>query len=89
MSTENRPVLNPVLSFKRDPRLAGVTGRSADESQVVSTRLSEQKEKLAAQFLEISTQPKRSHAGKFLVAVKCLMTLSLLATSQSRFLEPH
>ena len=70
MSTENRPVLNPVLSFKRDPRLAGVTGRSADESQVVSTRLSEQKEKLVAQFLEISTQPKRSHAGKFLVAVK-------------------
>ena len=46
------------------------TTQKHDESQVVSTRLSEQKEKLAAQFLEISTQPKRSHAGKFLVAVK-------------------
>ncbi len=70
MPTEVRPVLNPVLSFKRDPRLVGVTGRSADESQVVAARLSGQREKLSDLISELKNQTRRQHAGKLLVAVK-------------------
>ncbi len=70
MPTEIRPVLNPVLSFKRDPRLVSVTGRSADESQVVVLRLAEQKTKLSRQILGLESQTTRQHAGKLLVAVK-------------------
>lgn len=70
MPTEIRPVLNPVLSFKRDPRLVGVTGRSAEESQVVVQRLADQKMKLSDQLLGLENQIMRQHAGKLLVAVK-------------------
>ncbi len=70
MPTEVRPVLNPVLSFKRDPRLVGVTGRSAEESQVIVPRLAEQKMKLSEQILGLDNQTTRQHAGKLLVAVK-------------------
>lgn len=70
MPTEVRPVLNPVLSFKRDPRLVSVTGRSAEESQVVVLRLAEQKTKLSGQILGLEGQTTRQHAGKLLVAVK-------------------
>jgi len=70
MPTEVRPVLNPVLSFKRDPRLVGVTGRSADESQVVLPRLAPQKLRLSQQFLNLDKQTTKQHAGKLLVAIK-------------------
>lgn len=70
MPSEARPVLNPVLSFKRDPRLVGVTGRSADESQVVASRISAQQIKLSDQILGLENQTARQHAGKLLVAVK-------------------
>lgn len=70
MPTEVRPVLNPVLSFKRDPRLVGVTGRSAEESQVIVPRLAEQKIKLSEQILGLDNQTTRQYAGKLLVAVK-------------------
>ncbi|WP_287917387.1 S8 family serine peptidase [Comamonas sp.] len=70
MSSEIRPVLNPVLSFKRDPRRVGVTGRSADESQVVLSRINEQKQKLADQLSGLAKETPRQHAGKLLVAIK-------------------
>lgn len=70
MPTEVRPVLNPVLSFKRDPRSAGVTGRSAEESQVVIARLADQRIKLANQILGLENQITRLHANKLMVAVK-------------------
>lgn len=70
MTAEFRPVLNPVLSFKRDPRLVGVTGRSAEERQVVVQRLAVQKIKLSEQILELENLSTIQHAGKLLVAVK-------------------
>lgn len=70
MPTENRPVLNPVLSLKRDPRRVGVTGRSADESQVVVSRLTDQRRKLSEQISGLENETARCHAGKLLVAVK-------------------
>ncbi len=70
MPTEIRPVLNPVLSFKRDPRLVSVTGRSARESQIVVDRLATQRRKLSSQILQLGRQETREHAGKLLVAVR-------------------
>ena len=79
MPTVIRPVLNPVLSFKRDPRLVVVTGRSAQESQVVAPRLDEQKTKLSSQLLSLENLSTRQHAGKLLVAIK-MFTDSLAPT---------
>lgn len=89
MPTEVRPVLNPVLSFKRDPRLVGVTGRSAVESQVVVPRLAGQKIKLSDQILDLANQITRQHADKLLVAVK-MFDDSLAPTyePESIFREP-
>jgi hypothetical protein len=89
MPSEVRPVLNPVLSFKRGPRLVGVTGRSAVESQVVVTRLASQKIKLSEQILGLEDQIARQHAGKLLVAVK-MFDDSLAPTyePESIFREP-
>lgn len=89
MPTEVRPVLNPVLSFKRDPRLVGVAGRGAQESQVVISRLSDQRVKLSGQILGLRDQTTWKHAGKLLVAVK--MFNDSLAPSyepESIFREP-
>jgi hypothetical protein len=89
MPTEIRPVLNPVLSFKRDPRLVVVTGRSAQESQVVAPRLDEQKTKLSSQLLSLEKLSTRQHAGKLLVAIK-MFDDSLAPTyePESIFREP-
>lgn len=89
MSAEIRPVLNPVLSFKRDPRLVGITGRSAEESQVVTRRLDEQKIKLSSQLLDLANQTTKQHAGKLLVAIK-MFDDSLAPTyePESIFREP-
>lgn len=70
MSAEIRPVLNPVLSFKRDPRLVSVTGRSARENQIVVDRLATQRVKLSSQVLGLENQATPQHAGKMLVTVK-------------------
>jgi hypothetical protein len=89
MPTEVRPVLNPVLSFKRDPRLVVVTGRSAEESQVVVSRLADQKTKLSDQILGLENLTTRQHAGKLLVAIK-MFDDSLAPTyePESIFREP-
>ena len=89
MSTDVRPVLNPVLSFKRDPRLAPVTGRSAEESQVVVSRLANQKIKLASQILGLERLTAKQHAGKLLIAIK-MFDDSLAPTyePESIFREP-
>ncbi|OGB32617.1 MAG: hypothetical protein A3F78_11270 [Burkholderiales bacterium RIFCSPLOWO2_12_FULL_61_40] len=89
MPTEARPVLNPVLSFKRDPRLVGVTGRSAEESQIVVQRLEDQKVKLSGQILGLENQTTRQHAGKLLVAIR-MFDDSLAPTyePESIFREP-
>ncbi len=70
MPIETRPVLNPVLSLKRDPRRVRVTGRAASESQVDVSRLARQRIKLSEQILGFENQTARGHAGKLLVAVK-------------------
>lgn len=89
MPNEVRPVLNPVLSFKRDPRLLPVTGRSADESQVVVSRLAQQKLLLSTQIENLESRSMRQHAGKLLVAVK-MFDDSLAPTyePESIFREP-
>lgn len=70
MPSELRPVLNPVLSFKRDPRRASVTGRSASESQVMVDRLTPQRDKLSQQLGNFPDADSPSHADRFLVAVR-------------------
>lgn len=70
MPPEIRPVLNPVLSLKRDPRRVSVTGRSTDESKVILSRLKSQREKLSKQISDFENQIARGHAGKLLVAIK-------------------
>lgn len=89
MPAEFRPVLNPVLSFKRDPRLASAIGRGPQESHIISTRLADQRIKLSDQILSLENQTKRQHAGKILVAVK-MFDDSLAPTYQpdSIFREP-
>lgn len=70
MPTEARPVLNPVLSLKRDPRRVGVTGRSTDETKIVQSRLADHKIKLSERIASFENQTTRYRAGKILVAVK-------------------
>ncbi|WP_349777826.1 S8 family peptidase [Xanthomonas sp. WHRI 6108] len=70
MATDIRPVLNPVLTLKRDPRRATVTGRSPTEAHIKSDRLDQQRIVLGEQFEEISRRTTGIHAGRSLVAVK-------------------
>lgn len=70
MPTDVRPVLNPVLSLKREPRRVGVTGRSPTESQVIADRLRAQQRKLAEQVSKLKEESSRYHSGKILVAIK-------------------
>lgn len=70
MATDARPVLNPVLSLKRDPRRVGVTGRSPTERQVVKSRLAPQQEKLSKQLLALEKKSGKFHADVLLVAIK-------------------
>lgn len=69
MPSEFRPVLNPVLSLKRDPHPSSVTGRGVSESNVRNERLAAQRELLASRFATLRRSPPTSHAGKILVAV--------------------
>lgn len=69
MPSEFRPVLNPVLSLKRDPQPTSVTGRGVTESNVRNERLAAQRSLLASRFAALRESPPASHAGKILVAV--------------------
>ncbi|WP_288729967.1 S8 family serine peptidase [uncultured Pseudoxanthomonas sp.] len=69
MPREFRPVLNPVLSLKRDPQPTSVTGRGITESNVRSERLAAQRSLLASRLAALRESPPANHAGKILVAV--------------------
>lgn len=69
MPSEFRPVLNPVLSLKRDPQPTSVTGRGVTESNVRNERLAAQRSLLASRFASLRESPPASHAGRILVAV--------------------
>jgi hypothetical protein len=70
MATESRPVLNPILAFKRDPRRDSVTGRSLTAAQIKFDRLNHQREKLSGQLSAINKAPPKIHAGRILVSVR-------------------
>lgn len=70
MPSELRPVLNPVLSLKRDPQPTTVTGRGVDESNVRHERLASQREVLASRLASFRQSPPPSHAGRVLLAVR-------------------
>lgn len=70
MPSETRPVLNPILALKRDPRRAGVTGRSPTEANIRTERLGVQREILASQLDGIRQSATTIHAGKLLITVR-------------------
>lgn len=70
MPSETRPVLNPVLALKRDPRRASVTGRSATEDHIRRDRLAAQRAALSTQLQTLRRDTPPAHAGRVLVAVK-------------------
>lgn len=69
MPSELRPVLNPVLSLKRDPIPASVTGRGVTEKSVRHERLDAQRGLLSGRIALLRESPPPSHAGKILLAV--------------------
>lgn len=70
MPQDARPVLNPVLNLKRDPRRASVTGREAPEEAVVVARLESQRRILSEQLGELDSRSSDVHAGRRLVAIR-------------------
>ena len=70
MPSEMRPVLNPILALKRDPRREGVTGRAATEAHIRIERLDVQREVLATQLDGIRRSTDKVHAGRLLVAIR-------------------
>ena len=70
MPSEMRPVLNPILALKRDPRREGVTGRAATEAHIRIERLDVQREVLATQLDGIRRSADKVHAGRLLVAIR-------------------
>ncbi|WP_024905764.1 S8 family peptidase [Robbsia andropogonis] len=70
MPSESRPVLNPVLAFKRDPRRTIAPGRSQGEPAVRADRLAAQRIALAAQLRQIRASAPIAHNDQVLVAVR-------------------
>lgn len=70
MPSESRPVLNPVLSLKRDPHPTSVTGRGVTEASVKHDRLAEQRTVLGSRIAALRESPPPSHAGKVLISVQ-------------------
>ena len=66
----NKPILNPVLVFNRDPRRDLVTGRGFKEEQVQQDRLLKQRKALGDQVAKLADQNKKSHGGKLLACVQ-------------------
>lgn len=70
MPSETRPVLNPVLALKRDPRRASVTGRSLTEKLICQDRLDAQRATLSVQLRALRQSEMPVHSGRILVAVR-------------------
>jgi hypothetical protein len=70
MVNESRPVLNPILAFKRDPRRAGVTGRAPSEDQIRFERLDIQRVILSKQVRELRTSGLPAYGNCVLVTIK-------------------
>lgn len=70
MATDPRPLLHPVLALKRDPRRAGVTGRSVSEANIRRPRLHAQRAKLSRQIREIRASAAPLHAGRRLIYIR-------------------
>lgn len=69
MATNARPVLNPVLTLKTDPRPRSVTGGGLNETDIRTERLEQQRVRIAEQLREIATAPHTLNAGFLLVVV--------------------
>lgn len=70
MATDARPVLNPVLTLKADPRPRSVTGGGLNESHIRTERLDPQRAYLSAQLQQLATADYPLHAGLMLVIVE-------------------
>lgn len=70
MVTNARPVLNPVLTLKTDPRPRSVTGGGLNETHVRTERLERQRTHLAQQLREFAQSRCTLHAGCMLVVVE-------------------
>lgn len=70
MATNARPVLNPVLTLKTDPRPRSVTGGGLNDSHIRTERLEQQRARIAAQLRQIATSSFRLNAGFMLVIVE-------------------
>lgn len=72
MVTENRPLLNPVLSLRIDPRPEGVTGGGKNRKMIKQGRLLEQRRTLSEQFnqLEKMADSTRTYNGFLSVSIE-------------------
>lgn len=70
MATSPRPLLNPVLALKRDPRRAAVEGRGVTEASIRRARLGPQRERLSEQLRQVRASGAPTHAGRRLVVVR-------------------
>lgn len=70
MQKDNRPVLNPILALKREPRRDSINGRGLSKSQIKHDRLEGQRVSISKQISEIGHSKRHIHAGRVLVSVK-------------------
>ncbi|KVM45567.1 hypothetical protein WJ58_30555 [Burkholderia ubonensis] len=70
MATDARPILNPVLTLKADPRPRSVTGGGLNEKHIRPERLAPQRVRLAEQLRELANTPCQLHAGLMLIVVE-------------------
>ncbi|MGS1047521.1 S8 family peptidase [Burkholderia glumae] len=70
MATEARPILNPVLTLKADPRPRSVTGGGLNETHVRQERLVAQRKLLADQLRKLADADHPLHAGLMLIVVE-------------------
>ncbi|WP_144113238.1 S8 family peptidase [Paraburkholderia sp. BCC1886] len=69
MATDSRPVLNPVLTLKADPRPRSVIGGGLNDSHIRHERLAHQRERLAGQLRDIANGSYTLNAGLLLIVV--------------------
>ncbi len=70
MVTNVRPVLNPVLTLKTDPRPRSVTGGGLNDSHIRTERLAQQRVRIAEQLRQMADSPYRLNAGFMLIIIE-------------------
>lgn len=88
MATSPRPLLNPVLALKRDPRPTGVEGRGLTEKSIRHQRLGPQREKLSQQVRGLRASTAGVHGGRRLVFIR-MFEDSLASTYEPTGLFPR